>query len=360
MDKQTRLAAKRLQKETLASLTQVDRNLWTLEYKCPYGLDELLRRGSRGLFGSIAYLQRQVAFPPMLPDPLKEPGGCSAFGAKTPQGEYLLGRNFDYKRAPALVVWTAPASGYRSVASVDHNMMLYFTKYLTLGGADKPRRVLASPYASMDGVNEKGLACAILQVESKPTKQNTGKTPIMTSIALRAALDTCATVNEAIDLFASYDMHDLLGVCYHYIFADAAGGLAVVEYIDNEMRVLRPETPGAPFAVSNYFLSADGDNARAKGWDRTGRMCSALGACGGTMDETAAMDLLSRNRLYYHHKKLPHQVTTLWSEVFNCSRGGMTICANMNYRAPYRVYADRPGVTEPLPCVRAECSPPEK
>ena len=355
MDAHMRADAKLLREQTLSTLKQVDENLWIMQYRCDYGLRELLQAGSKDLLGTVRFLQRQVDYPFLFPDPFKQAGGCSAFSVVNEAGEPLMGRNFDYKQAPVLVVWTAPEDGYKSVAAVDHTMMLHGMKHLTLGGAKKPMRVLVAPYASMDGVNEKGLACAILQIKAKPTKQNTGKTPIMTSVALRAALDTCATVEEAIRLFSSYDMHDLLGVAYHYAFADASGDSAVVEYVDNEMHVLRQETPYDPLVATNYFLTPGGDNTKGKGWDRYERICKAYCDAGGVMSETAAMDLLSRNRLYYHHKTLPHMVTTLWSEVFNCAAGSMLMCAGMDYSKPYRFYADRPGEIEQLPCIRREC-----
>ena len=38
-------------KETLATVKQVDENIWTLVYKGSYGLDELLEKGVSGMLG---------------------------------------------------------------------------------------------------------------------------------------------------------------------------------------------------------------------------------------------------------------------------------------------------------------------
>ena len=104
---------------------------------------------------------------------------------------------------------------------------------------------------AMDGINEKGFSIAVLQVRATPTKQNTGKKPAITTVLIRAALDKCATVEEGIKLFATYDMQDLLGVNYHYQLSDAQGNSAIIEYIDNKMVVIRQEAGKENLMVTN-------------------------------------------------------------------------------------------------------------
>ena len=38
--------------------------------------------------------------------------------------------------------------------------------------ARNPKRLLGAPYMSMDGINEKGFSCAVLEIKAKATKQN--------------------------------------------------------------------------------------------------------------------------------------------------------------------------------------------
>ena len=94
---------KKAQKETLKTLKQVDDNVWVMEYKCPYGLDAILEQGTKGIMDAVKFLQKEVKFPHLVPNPENTGFACSTYNAKTPDGDYILGRNFDYKAAPCLV-----------------------------------------------------------------------------------------------------------------------------------------------------------------------------------------------------------------------------------------------------------------
>ena len=331
-----------LQQKTLDSLTRVDGNIWMMEYSSPYGLDALLAAGKTSLFGAVSFLQKEVKLPHLTPDPTHGGFACSSFNAKTPAGGCIFGRNFDFKAAPCTVVWTHPENGYRSMAVADNTFFLYGLKHARLERAKTPLRVMAAPYASMDGVNEQGLACAILEIKAKPTRQKTGKTPITPTVALRAILDNCANTEEAVELIRRYDMRDLLGVNYHYHITDAAGSSVLIEYVDNVMHVIDQSSPGAPQVLTNYFLTPGGDNRREMGRDRFDKITAALEKSGGIMTEADAMRLLSENTLNYHHKWMPHMVITLWSSVYTLTDRSMLLCAGMDYTKAYRFRLDAP------------------
>lgn len=341
----SRKSAKKLRNETLASLTQLDGNVWTMVYKSSYGLDELLKNGSRGIMDAVKHLQKEVRCP-LKPNPDHDGFACSTFNAKTPEGDSILGRNFDYKAAPCLVCWTAPENGFKSVAVVDTTMFLHGTKYFTLAKSKKKLRSMGAPYTSMDGINEKGLSIAVLEIKSKATKQSTGKTPIITTVAIRAVLDKCATVDEAIKLFSSYDMQDLLGINYHYQIADADGASAIIEYVNNNMVVIRQSPEKRNLVLTNYFLTEGGDNHDGRGYDRYETIEKTLDEAVGVISEDDAMTLLSQCTLSYRHKTLKHQVITLWSAVYNCNEKSMLLCAGMDYNTKYKFFVDRPGEIE--------------
>ena len=334
--------AKKARKATLKTVRYVNDYLYTVEYKADYALDVLLERGQSNMAQLIVFVQRALRDPRAVLSPVIR-GGCSTFNAKTPEGDVILGRNFDYKDAPCVVVWTAPENGYKSLAVADATYMAYGLKRQQIKNQRKPMRILAAPYTSMDGINEKGLAAAVLEIKAKSTKQDTGKTPITTTVALRAFLDKCATVEECIALLQQYDMHAPMFVNYHYQFADAAGNSALVEYVDNKMYVIRQSAPDEPLALTNFFLTEGGDNSKEMGRDRFENISACL-ASNPTLTEHAAMDLLSENTLYYHHDWMPHMVTTLWSAVYNCTDRTMLLCTGMDYEKRYRFSLDRPGV----------------
>lgn len=344
MDTKTKnVLAKKQMEDTLSTLKQLDGNIWTMEYKSSYGLDALLDKGCGNIMDAVAFLQKEVKMPALSVNPEHSGFACSTFNAKTPEGDFILGRNFDYKEAPCLVLWCKPEKGYRSMSVVDTTFFLHGTKYIPLKNAKKPLRVMGAPYTSMDGINEKGLACGVLEIKSKATKQQMGKKPIITTVALRAVLDKCADVDEAIELFSSYDMHDSLFINYHYQLADAGGCSAIIEYVDNKMHVIRQQNRGDNLILTNYFLTPRGDNHDGRGYDRYEKIEKTLEKTDGIITEDAAMELLSKVTLNYRHKTLKHKVITLWSSVYNCSEKTMLMCAGMDYSRKYSFSLDRPG-----------------
>ena len=328
--------------QTVSSFRQLDKNIWTMEYKSDYGLDALLEKGCGSIMDAVMFLQKQVKAP-LTVNPTHGGFACSTFNAKTPEGDYILGRNFDYKEAPCVVCWTKPENGYRSVSVVDSTFFLHGTKYLSLKNAKKPLRIMGAPYTSMDGINEKGFTCAVLEIKSKATKQKTGKKPIITTVALRAVLDKCETVDEAIELFSKYDMHDSLFINYHYQLADAYGSSAIIEYVDNKMHVIKQEKKNGCLILTNYFLTEGGDNHDGRGYDRYERIKKKLTEKDGVLTENEAMDLLSQCTLNYRHETLKHMVITLWSAVYNCKEKSMLLSAGMDYDKKYKFFVDKPG-----------------
>lgn len=341
--KQQKILAENQINDTLSTLKQVDDNIWLMAYKSSYGLDALLEKGCGTIMDAVAFLQKEVQMPALTVNPEHSGFACSTFNAETPDGDYIFGRNFDYKAAPCLVLWTTPEKGYRSLSVVDTTFFIHGTKYMPLKNKKRPLRVMGAPYMSMDGINEKGFACGVLEIKSKATKQQTGKKPIITTVALRAVLDKCATVDEAIELFASYDMHDSLFINYHYQLADAQGNSAIIEYVDNKMHVIRQKKDGKNLILTNYFLTPGGDNHDGRGYDRYEKIETTLKETDGIITEDAAMDLLSKVTLHYRHKTLKHMVITLWSSVYNCNEKSMLMCAGMDYSKKYKFTLDNVG-----------------
>ena len=312
--------------DPLFSVEKRNENLYTLDYPYEYGLEELLRTGVSGTGALCRFVQKQNRLE-ALPHLRTGGGGCTTFCVKDGRGHPLMGRNFDYKDAPCLVVRTAPEKGWRSVAVTDLNMMFY--GYRHSPGEQNERRLFLAPWCCMDGVNEKGLAIAVLELKAKATRQQRGNLPLTTTAVIRAALDTCASVEEAIALFERYDLRAALFCDYHYQVLDAAGNCAVLEYTGNRLHVLR----GQPYAM-NFYFSADGDNRREMGREREEKVRAALRDSGGVMEPEETMKLLKSCGLHYRHR-LGHMVSCLWSAVYDCADASMTVCAG-DYSRSYR------------------------
>ena len=325
-------------KSTIETFQKIDENLYMMEYKCEYSLDKMLKEGKKSIYGIAKFLQKEIKSSIRLNT--KQDGfACSTFNAKTKDNKYLLGRNFDYKKAPAIVVWTKPKDGYKSIAVCNANFMLYGEKNIK---AKNPVRIMAAPYASMDGVNEKGLSIAVLEAKTKATRQNTGKTPITTIVAIRAVLDKCATVDEAVNLLKEYDMQDVFINNYHYQILDNTGKSVIIEYVDSKMYVIEQKKAKESIKSANFFLTPGGDNKQERGRLRYQKMDEVLNENKGIMNELESMKLLSHLTLYYRHKILKHRVLTLWSNVYNVTDKTMLLAVSMNYRKLFKFSLDKP------------------
>lgn len=316
-----------------------------MDYCFDYCLDGLLKKGARNTAELLAYVGDAMLFGAHI---LKLGTGgfaCSTFDAFTERGEHILGRNFDYKKAPCMVVWTHPENGYKSIAVADCNFMLYGSVNKPVSSLNRLQTLLA-PYCCMDGMNEKGLAIGILELKSKPTNQSSGKTDISTTVLIRAVLDKCATVDEAVELFKSYDVHDAFFCCYHYQITDAFGKSVIIEYVNNEMRLLYPQKNKDAARVyqcaANFFLSEDGDNERAFGYDRAEKMNERLTQNDAVLSEKQAMELLGDLHLDYKHETYPWRVITLWSALYNSNTLTAKIAAGLNYNDLYSFRVTEP------------------
>ncbi len=318
------------------SFKKLDNNIFLLKYENDYALDTLLSHGVKSVGELATFMQKY--FKAHKGEIKMNKGGyaCTTFNAFKENGDHIMARNFDYKDAPSIVVWTAPEKGYKSIAMTDTNVMLYGKK---LGEKDNKNRLLLAPYACMDGINEKGLCIAVVEIKTKATKQETGKTPITTTVMIRAVLDKCANVEEAIELFKQYDMHDSLFCNYHYQISDASGKTAVIEYIDNKMVVLRPEDKY--LYLVNFYATPNTPVEKGFGYTREKWLHEEFDATNHIMDEDRAMQILEKCKLNYKHKR-GYMITSLWSAVYNCTQKTMLLCAGMDYSKKYSFGIDAP------------------
>ena len=167
---------------------------------------------------------------------------CSAFTAVTPSGDRIFARNYDFAKTNTALVFTDPGDGrYASFSTVDLQFLGMDSEKDVEGLLNKIT-CLAAPYAPLDGVNEKGLSCGIFmsyqggeldengEQITVATDQQTDKPDITSTTMMRAMLDYCATVDEAIAFVQQYDMHDSAQTSFHYMIADATGASAILEW----------------------------------------------------------------------------------------------------------------------------------
>jgi predicted choloylglycine hydrolase len=193
---------------------------------------------------------------------------------------------------------------------------------------------MSAPYIPLDGINEKGLAVGILQIFDKPTLQDTGKVDITSTTAIRLLLDKATTVDEAVALLKDYDMHSSANSCYHYQISDAAGKSVIVEYVDNEMHVLKPD--GNYQAVTNFYLTPGKKYNFGVGQDRYRIVMNGLKEKKGVVTVQEGMRLLEKARM--HNVKSPETgaiCNTAWSALYNNSRKCVDLAIDQNYGKVY-------------------------
>lgn len=342
---------------TIRSAEKLDKNIYLLDYRSDYHLPELLEKGVSSIGELMGFAADALTFGLRLFKPGTDEGaGCTTFEAFTPEGKHLLARNFDFRISPCFVVWTHPDNGYSSVSVVDNNFMAYGTS-LRFHRLNSYRTLLA-PYCCVDGMNEKGLAIAVLQLRAKATNQTgCGKKDITTTAMIRAVLDTCANVDEAVELIKKYNMHDSLWTNYHYQIVDASGRSVVVEYIDSVLHVYERGSSVCPVTGSvyeddgleqqyaaNFSLTKDIGSYKIEqhGEDRAEAVKSVLRDKNGVLTEIEAMDLLSYVKLDYKHDKYPWSIIALWSAVYNTGEGTLKIAANTDYKNIYTFRINEP------------------
>ena len=223
-------------------------DLYRMNVKYNYCIENIINYGIKSDQDVVQAILKEAL--PMLPIKMEAPQfGCSAFTLTNVDGDVQMGRNYDFKNdTTAMLVYCTPKDGYKSVAFAAMDNVADNAPTASLKGR---LASLAAPFVCLDGLNEKGVSIAILTLDSKPVRQNTGKPTIFTSLVVRLVLDRAATTQEAVDLLKGYDMFATGGRDYHFYITDASGDGRVVEYdCESETREL-VDTPIS--AITNFY-----------------------------------------------------------------------------------------------------------
>lgn len=248
--------------------------------------------------------------------------GCSAFTSVTPEGDRLFACNYDFSKTNTMVVFTEQNEGrHASISTVDLQFL----------GVDVDKNMeslmdkiicLAAPYAPLDGINDAGVSCGIFMSyqggeKTMPTDQDTDKPDFTSTTLLRLILDYADSVEEAVEIASSYDLHDSANTSYHYMVADSTGKSAILEwtngtdltdndgsqrtlkviYNDQDSNIGEREAASDYQLITNFILQPgyydDSPAEEKKGADRYDRLYEELQKTDALLpDEQAAMDLL--------------------------------------------------------------------
>ncbi len=215
---------------TVTSADQVGHNLYKIHYQQDYFLDKALDAGIKTEEDLLQFINEEMFFGYGI-DANIDKYACSGFLAKTDGGKYLTGRSFGLGGTDKLAVYSTPKKGYKSLSMVSLDM-------LGIGGEQGPEALspegrlamLAAPYICMDGVNEKGVFAALMDVDTVEIHDDTERPELIVTLAVRLILDRAGSVDEAVELLRQYDIHTGHGWTQHIFITDATGDAAVVEW----------------------------------------------------------------------------------------------------------------------------------
>ena len=307
---------------SLMSLEKVDKyGMYQMTYYGDYGFDEFLEVGARNDADIETFVTKRLL--KGLPINLGVTGdGCTAFVVRNESGDILFGRNFDFLYAPSLQLYTAPNNGYASVSTVNLAFAGYSGDNLPDGSFFDTFLTLAAPFLPFDGMNEKGLAIALLAVPKAEVPYNPDKITLNTTTAIRLVLDKAATVEEAIELLKQYNIYFSGGIECHYLIADASGHSVIVEYVNQELCVVESETE---YQIASNFIAYNGLNI-GEGFtefERYERVQTAIEENNGILEVSGAIQLLADVGVF------DGDIDKLqWSVLYNLTTGKGGIFAN--------------------------------
>lgn len=382
------------QKDTIKSMHQVDVKglLWEMKYTADYDLDKLIQEGTWPSSEARTNFQKLFLPGSSYEIPEKIYGGCSAFGTQNADGHQIMGRNYDWDMSDeiCMAVHTAPENGYASVGMADVGFVGMKKGF---EGLEAKEAALYAPVFTVDGINEKGLACTVLLLDEQGAYQKTGKQQISSTIVVRLLLDRAATVKEAEELLKQYDIassfymdksqDELEGKSFHWLVTDKTGDTAVFEVVDGELVVNRtpiivkgdfynmpqdttqeklnsevellyPEVETGYNLVTNFYVSPNAKNHRGEGFWRYQELAHSLYMIPNPTN-AEAMEFLQRVRFYQNDgdtmldiraqgkdMRDPNEWAwcTVWSEVYDTETLSLDICIYEDYKNQYTFFVE--------------------
>lgn len=275
--------------------------------------------------GSYESLLGNVEIPPRMDF------GCSLFAAFGGEGDKLYGRNFDWEYSPALLLYTDPPEGYKSVSMVDL-LWLQMDWKLVAALAKAPlterTQVLTAPTLPIDGMNEYGLVIGMALVTDGAIDDPTydPKKPMMSPLGMiREMLDHARNVDEAVKLFKQYNIDFSGAVPIHYLLADPSGKAVLLEFHDQKL-VQQPNLYPWHMATNHLRCLATGDG----GCWRYKILFDRLVGRKGVLDPAQAMQLLADVK----------QNGTQWSMVYNMNTGDVNVVMGADYETVHTFHLE--------------------
>lgn len=346
----------------------LDGAVYTMHVKGGFYLDDFVAQGGvKSDAELIAFVTEKIT-KGLIDMGINDPEiACSSFTAVTESGDRLFGRNYDFSKTNTCIVFTEANEGRHATISTVDLQFLGMDVNQNVDGLMNKITCLAAPYAPLDGINDAGVSCGIYMTyqggeTTVATNQNTDKPDFTSTTLLRLILDYADSVEEAVEIASSYDLHDSAKTSYHYMVADASGKSAILEWVgetdasdnDGEARVLKVtynnndahigamEGNTEYQVITNFVIQPDyykdSPSDDKKGYDRYERIYEELNKTKGVLaDEKAAMDILQivGRRTW---KNDDGNGCTVHSVVYNLTDKTMMWVPNENFDDPDAIF----------------------
>ena len=223
---------------TLSSLKMMEgTNLYTMEFFSDYRFDEFLRTGANNNSEYYNYVNNIIDESLDIGvENTPSDNACSAFTFKDKNLNRYLGRNYDYRVNPVMLIVTSPDNAYKSISTVNLNCLGF-----NVEKAPKTfdLKLFGAPYFPTDGVNEKGISISVLQVNFSRKHKNDAKKTIGVYAVNRLVLDYADSIDKAVELIDEYNLYFDSSMMAHFFIADSKGSSALIEFVDGETYVIK-------------------------------------------------------------------------------------------------------------------------
>ena len=312
------------------SVEKLDDGLYYMEYKGDDGFAELIENGGgRNSEELQVYIMKFLSkgfYNPTAPTTVTAKPGCSALTVCTPDNGVLMGRNFDFPSATAMIMHTLPKQGYETITTFNVNFYGFGDGWLPEGFSNQYKSLVGLFFA-LDGINEKGLAIADLMAgDEVETHQDTGKPALTTTAAICYMLKNAATVDEALKLLRGIDMHSDIGSAHHFAMADASGKSVVVEYVDNQMVVV-----DSPAVANHYLCEAKHNVGLIEGDHRYEQLCQRFDETDGIMDSQQLKEAI----FSVSQPQKKDFLGTAWTMVMDLTSPSVTYYSRRHFDKPF-------------------------
>lgn len=238
---------------------------------------------------------------------------CTLFAAGDADGAPLVARNFDWEPGPASVVESTLDNGRRTVSVTDLRYVGVESES-DLDDKKKAGGLTRAQAYSFDGINDAGVFIGLAADASARAEVVDGRSYIGGLGIQRMVLDHADTVDDAIELFDSYNIDFSGGPGLHYLLADSKGGKAVVEFDAGKLAVIRPPSGQPWMCLENFHMSSTTEDARSV-HSRYTTCAKSLDSSRGKISVDDAFSLLDDVR----------QPQTQWQSVYSLAAGTLKV-----------------------------------